>query len=220
MKRLELILSLLTPGCRIADIGCDHAYVPISAVSTGAASFAYASDVREGPLSHARENVKKAGLDGKIVIRLADGLDGAENYDIDTVIIAGMGGELTADIIERAPFVKNPGITLILQPMTSQDKLRRYLLSHGFEILRERIAKEGAHVYQIFVCSYTEKPNCYTKSELITGKNHEDTELIPALYAKYIKKYERIIKGKSVSDADYSSDKNILKEIRAKYENL
>ena len=59
MKRLDVLLSLLPRGCRLADIGCDHAYVPITAVSTGAASFAYASDVREGPLSHAKENVKK-----------------------------------------------------------------------------------------------------------------------------------------------------------------
>ncbi len=219
MKRLDTVLSLLTPGCRIADIGCDHAYIPIKAVLSGAASFAYASDVRKGPLSRAEENVRAAGLSDKIVLRLANGLDGAEEYSPDTVIIAGMGGELIADIIERAPFVKNPRISLILQPMTAQDKLRNYLLSSGFEILRERAAKEERRVYQLFLCSYTKKKQIYSDAELIVGKNHEDRELVPALYKKYVLKYEKIIKGKEASGADVSFDKKIYGELKEKYEN-
>ncbi|MBR4255791.1 MAG: SAM-dependent methyltransferase [Clostridia bacterium] len=220
MKRLDLILSLLTPGCRIADIGCDHAYVPISAVSSGVASFAYASDVREGPLSRARENVGKAGLSDKIVLALADGLDGADKYGTDTVIIAGMGGELTAEIIDRAPFVKDQKIKLILQPMTAQDKLRRYLLGSGFEIMSEHISKEGARVYQMIVCKYTGKPQSYTDAELIVGKNHVEKELVSSLYKKYITKYEKIVKGKAASDKDLSFDEKILCELKEKYGNV
>ena len=219
MKRLDGVLSLLTPGCRIADIGCDHAYIPIKAVGDGVASFACASDVRKGPLSRAKENVVKAGLSDRIVLRLAYGLDGAEEFSPDTVIIAGMGGELIAEIIEKAPFVFDPRISLILQPMTAQDKLRRYLLSSGFEILRERIAKEDRRVYQLFLCSYTQKPQKYSDAELIAGKDHEDKELAPALYKKYIDKYEKIIKGKAASGADASFDIKILKEFIKKYEN-
>ena len=162
MKRLDVLLSLLPRGCRLADIGCDHAYIPISAVKQGKAVFAYASDVRKGPLSRAAKNVAEAGLSDKIVLNLADGLDGAEEYRPDTVVIAGMGGELIADIIDRAPFVKTDKITLILQPMTCPDELRKYLLSAGFEIERERLAYEDRHIYQIIVCRFKAAAQEYT----------------------------------------------------------
>ena len=220
MKRLDVLLSLLPRGCRLADIGCDHAYIPISAVKQGKAVFAYASDVRKGPLSRAAKNVAEAGLSDKIVLNLADGLDGAEEYRPDTVVIAGMGGELIADIIDRAPFVKTDKITLILQPMTCPDELRKYLLSAGFEIERERLAYEDRHIYQIIVCRFKAAAQEYTEAELETGKSHEDGELVPALYRKYIAKYEKIIKGKSKAGIDAQKEREVLDELRKKYENL
>lgn len=219
MKRLDTILSLLSPGCRLADIGCDHAYIPVAAVSSGAASFAYASDVREGPLSRARENAEKAGLSDRIVLDLADGLENAEKYAPDTVVIAGMGGELIAGIIDKADFVKKGGVRLILQPMTCPEKLRRYLLSAGFAITAERLAKEDRRIYQIIVCEYKKETGNYTETELLTGKNTEDKELLPALYRKYINKYEKIIKGKAASGVDHSFEDRISGELKEKYEN-
>lgn len=220
MKRLDVLLSILPRGCRLADIGCDHAYIPISAVKQGKAVFAYASDVRKGPLSRAAKNVAEAGLSDKIVLNLTDGLDGAEEYRPDTVVIAGMGGELIADIIDRAPFVKTDKITLILQPMTCPDELRKYLLSAGFEIERERLAYEDRHIYQIIVCHFKAAAQKYTAAELETGKSHEDGELVPALYRKYIAKYEKIIKGKSKAGINAQKEREVLDELRKKYENL
>ena len=220
IKRLDVILSLLPAGCRLADIGCDHAYIPISALKTGKAAFAYASDVREGPLSRAEKNVCAAGLSGKTVLKLANGLDGAEEYSPDTIVIAGMGGELIAEIIGRAPFVKTDKITLILQPMTCADELRGYLLSNGFEILRERLAYEERHIYQIIVCRFTNKAQKYSEAELEVGKDHEDKELVPALYKKYTAKYEKIIKGKTKAGMDAQKERAILNELREKYENF
>ena len=220
MKRLDVLLSLLPSGCRLADIGCDHAYIPICAVKQGKADFAYASDVREGPLSRAAENVAEAGLTGKIVLKLANGLDGAEEYRPDTIVIAGMGGELIAEIIDRATFVKTDKITLILQPMTCADELRKYLLSNGFEIERERLAYEERHIYQISVCRYTNKAQKYSDDELETGRDHEDRELVPALYKKYIAKYEKIIKGKTKAGIDAQKERDMLDEMRKKYENV
>ena len=220
MRRLDVLLSLLPRGCRLADIGCDHAYIPISAVKQGKAEFAYASDVRKGPLSRAAKNVAEAGLSDKIVLNLADGLDGAEKYRPDTIVIAGMGGELIADIIDRAPFVKTKQITLILQPMTCPDELRKYLLSAGFEIERERLAYEDSHIYQIIVCRFKNSAQKYTAAELETGRDHEDRELVPALYKKYIAKYEKIIKGKSKAGIDAQKEREVLDELRKKYENV
>lgn len=219
MKRLDVILSLLPRGCRLADIGCDHAYIPISAVQSGAASFAYASDVREGPLQRAKKNVFDAGLDDKIVLALANGLDGAEKYRPDAIVIAGMGGELISEIINKAPFVKSPGVTLILQPMTCPDVLRSYLFHNGFTIERECLAYEDGHIYQIFTCRYENCVQIYTDAELEVGKDHGDKELIPLLYEKYISKYEKIIKGKSKAGLSAEKETKILKELRGKYEN-
>ena len=219
MKRLDVILSLLPRGCRLADIGCDHAYVPICAVRQGKADFAYASDVRKGPLHRAEKNVLSAGLSEKIVLKLADGLDGAEEYTPDAIVIAGMGCELIAEIIDCAPFVKTDKITLILQPMTCAYELRKYLLSAGFETERERLAFEDKHVYQIFTCRYTNKVQKYTEAELEIGRDHEDRELVPALYEKYIAKYEKIIKGKAKAGIDAEKERAVLDELREKYEN-
>ncbi len=219
MKRLDVILSLLPRGCRLADIGCDHAYIPISAVQSGNAIFAYASDVRKGPLERAKKNVFEAGLSDKIVLRLANGLDGAEEFDPDTIVIAGMGGELIAEIIERAPFVRTEKITLILQPMTCADELRKYLINNGFEIERERLAYEEKHIYQIMTCRFTNSAQTYTTSELEVGRDHDDKELVPVLYEKYIAKYEKIIRGKAKAGIDAQKERAVLNELRNKYEN-
>lgn len=220
MKRLDVILSLLPRGCRLADIGCDHAYIPICAVQHGKADFAYASDVRKGPLSRAAENVAAANLSDKIVLKLANGLDGAEEFNPDAIVIAGMGGELIAEIIDRAPFVRSDKITLILQPMTCPYELRKYLLCNGFEIELERLSYEDGHIYQIFTCRYTNNPQHYTEPELETGKDHADKELVPALYKKYIAKYEKIIKGKEKADIGAEYERAVLNELREKYENV
>lgn len=219
MKRLDVILSVLPAGCRLADIGCDHAYIPICAIKQGKAVFAYASDVRRGPLENAAKNVIEAGLSEKIALKLADGLDGAEEYHPNTVVIAGMGGELISEIVDRAPFVRSDKITLILQPMTCAAELRKYLLSAGFEIERERLAYEDRHIYQILVCRHTNSEQEYTTSELETGRDHEDRELVPALYKKYIAKYEKIIKGKEKAGLDAETERAVLEELRGKYEN-
>lgn len=218
MRRLDLIVSLIDVGARIADIGCDHAYVTIAALEKGA-EFAYASDVREGPLSRAKENIKSAGFEEKSVTALADGLDGAEKYAPDTVIIAGMGGELIARIINDAPFLKENSVKLILQPMTSQYELRKYLCENGFEIKSEHLSEEDGRLYQIIVCAYSGKSQIYSDTELEAGKNHVEKEYVKPLYEKYIRKYKKIINGKKQSGADTSYEEKILKELSEKYEN-
>ena len=213
MKRLQTILSMLSDGCRLADVGCDHAYIPIEAIKSGKASFAYASDIRRGPLQRAKQNIEAAGLSDRAVLRLADGLDGAEEFSPDTVVIAGMGGELIARIINDADFVKNGRVTLILQPMTSAAELRSYLLDSGFSIAEERLAAEDRHVYQILRCVYGGEKQTYSQAELQIGKGHTDTDLLPRLYEKFIGKYERIIRGKTASGLDAGQESEILREL-------
>ena len=210
---------MIPAGSRLADVGCDHAYVPIAAVGSGLSVFAYASDVREGPLERARGNVEAAGLSERIVLALADGLHGAEAYRPDAVVIAGMGGELIARIIDEAPFLRTPAVTLILQPMTSPYELRSYLFTHGFGAVRERLACEDGRIYQLLSCRYTGISPIYTEAELEVGKDHQDTELRGKLYRKYIEKYDKIIEGITASGKDAGPQRRVRGELIEKYEN-
>ena len=201
--RLDCIVSLIRDGVRIADVGCDHAYITTEALRCGKATFSVASDIRPGPLCRAEENVTEAGFSDRVKLVLADGLDGIEQYSPDDIIIAGMGGELIADIIERAPFVKNKNIRLILQPMTSQDKLRAYLCSAGFEITKELLPVERSHIYQVIAARYTGVPYTLTPAELYVGsyrvKIADDKETFRTLLRRNIEKYEKIKRAKGAS---------------------
>ena len=201
--RLDCIISLIRDGSRIADVGCDHAYITTEALRRGKAVFAVASDVRPGPLSKARDNITAAGLSDRVQLLLTDGLDGVGQYAPDDVIIAGMGGELIAAIIDRAPFVKNENIRLILQPMTSQDKLRAYLSANGFEITKELLPAERSHIYQVITARFTGTPYALSPAELCVGqagtKGPEDMQTFRTLLTRSIAKYEKIVKNKSGS---------------------
>ncbi len=138
-KRLSVIASLFTPGGRGIDVGTDHGYLPVALVQSGAALSMLATDVRPGPLDSARRCVRENGLEGQIETRLADGLDGLPLAGITDIIIAGMGGQLIAEILSRR-VLELDGINLLLQPMTQAPYLRQWLCENGFAIRQERCA--------------------------------------------------------------------------------
>ena len=130
MRRLELsprlaaIAEQVPQGARLADVGTDHAYLPAWLLLAGRISGAVATDVREGPLQRGRETARLYKVEDRIVFRCCDGLAAVEPQEADTVVIAGMGGELMARIVERAPWTR--GCTLLLQPMRAQAVLRQF----------------------------------------------------------------------------------------------
>lgn len=133
-----------------ADIGTDHAYVPIELIRSGRATRVIASDVRQGPLDIARANIDESGLSDKIETRLGSGLSVLSPGEADTVIIAGMGGELIADILLKDDMTARQA-ELILQPMNSQYELRRWLIDNNYTIVKEELENEGKRIYNFLI---------------------------------------------------------------------
>ena len=171
MRRLELsprlaaIAEQVPQGARLADVGTDHAYLPAWLLLAGRISGAVATDVREGPLQRGRETARLYKVEDRIVFRCCDGLAAVEPQEADTVVIAGMGGELMARIVERAPWTR--GCTLLLQPMSAQEVLRQWLVTHGYCIQRETLVREGEKFYGILTATGGESPVDESRFELV-----------------------------------------------------
>ncbi len=151
-KRLGAVASYVQKGSRLADVGSDHAYLPLFLVENSTIDFAVAGEVVQGPYQSALKNVAQAGQLEQIQVRLANGLAAIESSDrIDTITIAGMGGRLIADILE-ADLAKLAGVQrLILQPNNREDELRIWLEAHGFQIVAEEMVTENQKFYEILV---------------------------------------------------------------------
>ena len=167
--RLRMVADMIPTGAILADVGTDHAYLPAALMLEGKLSGAIAADLRQGPLSRAKETVREYGLNGKIGFRLCDGLSGIRAGEVNAVSIAGMGGETIVMILEAAPWVQNEGIRLILQPMTRAEDLRRWLLHNGFTILEEHLIIDGRHLYPVMAAEYTAAPVCEDELAIYGG---------------------------------------------------
>ena len=168
-KRLSAVAALVRQGSRLADIGTDHAYLPVHLVQSGVCPSAIASDIGEGPLDAAHRTVTENGLTSEIALRLGDGLATVKAGEVEDVAIAGMGGETIVAILEAAPWVQNEGIRLILQPMTRAEDLRRWLLSHGFSVLEEHLIRDKHHLYPVLAAEYTAAPICEDEVAIYGG---------------------------------------------------
>ena len=168
-KRLLCAASFASNGELIADVGTDHAYLPIYLYTKGIIRGAVVSDINEGPIERAARNIREFSCEGKIIPVLCDGLSKIKEYSPDTVFILGMGGELIVNIISSAEWLKQNGTRLVMQPMTHSEILRKFLLSGGFEIFDEAIV-EDSKIYQIIVAKYTGVVSNADKLELRFGK--------------------------------------------------
>ncbi len=168
--RLKKIANLVPPNSCTADIGTDHAYIPITLVGSGITPRAIASDIKKGPVSRAAANIRAHGLEQKIETRLGAGLSTLSENDAEVIIIAGMGGILISNILKASPRIAKNAKLLILQPMTAVTELRKYLSENNYEITSEYLEAEEEKIYNIIVA----KPNGntpYTLRELYLGKD-------------------------------------------------
>ena len=194
----------LVGNCKLAaDIGSDHGYLAIYLVQSGQAEKAIAADINRGPLEASKRNIMKENLEDRIVTRLSNGLANICDLRPDSVIIAGMGGELIYDIISNAPcdYCRWQKPSLILQPMSSVYELCCILANEGFEIEDERLSFSSGKLYRAMRVKYSGVKQDLSLLELHIGRANlqRGGELLEIMLAKIKNKYERIIKGKRAS---------------------
>jgi len=192
--RLQLIADKVIPGAKVADIGTDHAYIPIYLVQKGISDYVIASDVRQGPVRKAIRNVEKYQFHDKINIRLGNGLETIHEREVDTVIIAGMGGVLITEILSNAHFILKDVKRLILQPMLGQEEVRIWLENHHYTIVDEELAKEEHKIYNVIVAEHgyekIDKPIYYYIGKKLIEKRDP---LLPELIQHRMIELENII---------------------------
>lgn len=217
-SRLSAAASLVPRGSRLADIGSDHAYLPIQLVLSGVADCALASDINSGPVSAARKNIEEYGVGDRVTCMQSDGLCGVSAFSPDCITILGMGGELIVRILSDAPWIRSGKIRLILQPMTHSEILSRYLCSEGFEIVDELLVCDGDRsdrIYRIIAASFDGRKRELTDAEHYIGKkniqNHPQgmreytMRLISALRVR--------IEGRRAGGLDCTADIQLLNEL-------
>jgi tRNA (adenine22-N1)-methyltransferase len=157
-RRLQVCAGFVSPGERVADVGCDHGYLSIHLLTSGKASFVYASDINAGPLQAARRNAEKFHVHEKIRFILSDGVRDLPR-DFDTLVCAGMGGDTMVHILEEAPWLRDSRYRLVLQCQSKTPLLRRYLSETGWRIHEETAVKDGRFVYTVMdICWQPEYP--------------------------------------------------------------
>ena len=214
--RLKSVADFVRDGACVADIGTDHAYLPVWLVLSGRARSAIASDIVEGPVARAAANVARYGVGDRVSVIRADGLAGIKNSPVTDIVVAGMGGELIAKIISAAGWVRKEGYRLILQPMTHSEILRRELLASGFFILDEALSlsADGKKLYVTICAEYKggDLTGDWSEGELLLGKSNIDRggEIFTELVARLRRQYEKVISAKTEAGADRSEEERIL----------
>ena len=147
--RLRLLADWVPLNARLADVGTDHAYLPVWLAVHERVSFAIASDLRKGPLQRARETGARYGAAAGIEYRLGNGLEGIRPDEVDTIVIAGMGGETIAGILAAAPWTREGKYILLLSPHTKSEELRSFLAENGYCIRREELVYDRGTLYPV-----------------------------------------------------------------------
>lgn len=207
-------------GSRLADIGSDHAYLPIALCLENKIDCALASDINEGPVAAAVANIHKNGLADRIVAVKADGLDKAREFAPDCITILGMGGELIVSILDKADWVCNGGITLVLQPMTHSEILAKYLAEKGFAVVNEAIVCDGGRddrIYRIICAKFDGIRRELTEGEALIGRINVDRgdNVTKAYIERNIRVLETRIKGKTQAGGNAASEIALSDELKS-----
>lgn len=189
--RLQMLADLVPSGAILADVGTDHGYLPVYLLQKGAIKRAIASDIGAEPLDHARRTAEEYGA--ALELRLCDGLAGIAPHEVDTVVIAGMGGESIISILSAAPWTKD-GCRLILQPMTRQELLRRWLAENGYHFTTEHLVEDKGAIYPILCVVGGEQPTL-SEAETYAGLLLADDPLYGEYLTRQMARLQKIADG-------------------------
>lgn len=206
-ERLKLIFSNINAVYGVMDVGTDHGYIPIELASSGFTGNIIASDINPLPLGIARRNAEKAGVSDSISFVLKDGIDPELLQLVDTVIIAGMGGDTICHILDLAYEHISGDHTFLLQPMSKPEVLRYWLVNNGFSIKSEALVYDNERLYSVLTVRFTGTNSFLSDMELFTGsvKLIENSEYYNDQMKTYLRKFERICEGNNGNDRLYTS---------------
>lgn len=209
--RLSAVASLIRKNSRVADIGTDHGYLLSWLIENGVSPCGIAADINKGPLENARRTVVDAGIEDKVELILSDGLKNVPEGSCDDIVIAGMGGNLIADILSSCPWIYNENMHIIAQPMSHGEVLREFYVKNGFEILEEKTATDGKRLYCVISAVYTGIKTKRDSSYIYLGKLTENRD---ETTKKYIEKILTALEKKhSALMSAGKEDENDLGEI-------
>ncbi|WLD92105.1 tRNA (adenine(22)-N(1))-methyltransferase TrmK [Alkalihalobacillus sp. AL-G] len=168
-KRLMKVADYIPTGGSMADIGSDHAYLPCYCVQNSIVTKAIAGEVNDGPYRSACTQVKNSELEGNIEVRLGDGLDVIASGEVSTVVIAGMGGQLIQNILEKGKNKLTGVQRLVLQPNVGARFVRSWLQENNWKLINEAILEEDDKIYEIVVAEPSDTVKPMDKAELLLG---------------------------------------------------
>ena len=192
-SRLSLCASFVRQDSKLADIGTDHAYLPVWLCQNGVCKSAVAADINPEPLSRGQLTIRQAGLEDKVKTRLSDGLKSISADEADDIVIAGMGGELIAKIILDCEYSRDKDKRFILQPMTKSELLIERLCQNGFEILSQDCCVASNKCYTVLLVQYSGEKRAYSEvypyiCELKPKENKTHLRFIKAHIERLLKK--------------------------------
>ena len=190
--RLQAVLECIEKCNVLADIGTDHAYLPIEAVKKNFCERAIACDINKGPLETAKKNILNAGLYEKIETRLGNGLEPISVNEADCITITGMGGMLIKDILQNAQH-KIKKSKIILSPQHDLEELRRFLYLNKYKI-KEKLVRDRERFYNVLIAHVTNEEQPWTDTEFFLGKiESPDIDLYYLMLHKKISGYIHFI---------------------------
>lgn len=174
--RLSAVASMVRKNSRVADIGTDHGYLLAWLIEKGISPSGIAADINKGPLENAKRTVIDAGISDMVELILSDGLKNVPENSCDDIVLAGMGGNLIADILSDCPWIYNENLHIIAQPMSHGEVLREFYINNGFEILKEKTVADGKRLYCVISAVFTGAVTAKDKSYIYLGKLTENRD--------------------------------------------
>lgn len=216
--RLYLIASKVPRCVTVGDVGTDHAYIPVYLIVKDVCEKVIAADIGVGPLRAAEKNIKAYNMEECIELRLGDGLAPINEGECDAIIIAGMGGLLIKDILEREFDKAKSTPCLVVQPMNANEVLRQWLYDKGFDIYDEELTREGEKIYTVMCAKWTGQTKQLDEVYFHIGeKLIENTDpLLPALLQKRIKQAEKVLSGLKKTTEDNAQIEEKYTSLKAK----